>query len=212
MKNQAEAKRCVIVSAADISNYSKIKAFLKADDFFIYCDAGLKHQQPLGFEPDLIIGDFDSYSKPDTPTPIIQLPCKKDDTDTFYAVKEAINRGFTEFVFAGSIGNRFDHSLCNISALLFLYKKGYKAYIIDDYSQMEVVGKETVFIEDSFSYFSLMNIDGTAKGVTIKNAHYPLDKATIKADYQYAISNQVNKGQTAEVSVKKGVLLLIKVW
>ncbi len=212
MNTTTNSNRCVIVSAADITNYSRIKSFLSSDDFFIYCDAGLKHQKELGFEPDLIIGDFDSFDKPDTTTPVIQLPCKKDDTDTFYAVKEAIKQGFTDFILLGSIGNRLDHSLCNISALLYLYKKGLNACIIDDYSHMQIAGKNTLYIEETYSFFSLMNINGTAKGVSIKNAHYPLKNATIKADYQYAISNQVNKETRAEVTVKKGELLLIKVW
>ena len=67
-------------------------------------------------------------------------------------------------------------------------------------------------IVDSFSYFSLMNIVGDVKGVTIKNAKYPLDKTDIKADYSYGISNEVIKGNVAYVSIEEGTLLLVKVW
>ena len=55
---------------------------------------------------------------------IIQLPCEKNDTDVFFAVKEALRRGFTDFVLVGVIGQRFDHSLVNISVLLYLQKNG----------------------------------------------------------------------------------------
>ena len=46
----------------------------------------------------------------------------------------------------------------------------------------------------------------------IKNAKYPLGKGTITSDYQYGVSNEVLPGQTAEVTLEKGVLLLVMVW
>ena len=58
-----QKQRCVIIGAAEIQNYEKIKSCLNKNDYYIYCDAGLKHQEALGVWPDLIIGDFDSYSK-----------------------------------------------------------------------------------------------------------------------------------------------------
>lgn len=205
-------RRCVIVSAADISNYDKIKSFLRDDDFFVFCDAGLKHQKNLQVVPDLIIGDFDSNEKPNTKTETIQLPCEKDDTDTFFAVKETIKRGFKNFLFIGSLGNRFDHSLCNISCLLYLKDLNIPAELLDDYSQIKIIENETIFVDNDCSYFSLMNITGDVSGVTIKNAKYLLDNADIKASYMYGISNEVLPGKKAEVTIKNGKLLLIKIW
>lgn len=205
-------KRCVIISAADITNYKKIKTFLHKDDFFIFCDAGLKHQKKLGITPNLIIGDFDSTPKPETDTETIQLPCEKDDTDTFFAVKEALRRGFNDFIFIGTIGNRLDHSLCNLSCLLYLDEHHIPATMIDDYSQMWIIGNNPVFVDGDSAYFSLMNICGDTKGVSIKNAKYPLENAEIKSSYMYGISNEVLPGMRAKVYVKEGKLLLIKVW
>lgn len=207
--------RCVIVGAAEIQNYSKIKTFLNPDDFYIFCDGGLKHKKELGVEPDLIIGDFDSFEKPETQIELIHLPCEKDDTDCFYAAKEAVARGFLDFVLIGVIGNRFDHSLCNISILMYLQEQGALATIIDDYSEMQLVGganKVKAQIPATYSYFSLMCVDGTASGVSIKDAKYPLENGQIKTSYQYAISNEVLPGKVASVTVDNGVLLLVKVW
>jgi len=204
--------RCVIISAAEIKNYEKIKTFLLPSDFFIFCDAGLNHQEKLGITPNLIVGDFDSTEKPNTSIETIQLPREKDDTDTFFAVKEALRRGFKDFLFLGVIGNRFDHSLCNISCLLYLHEQGISATLLDDYSEMSVVGKNPAEIEDKYSYFSLMNITGDVSGVTIENAKYTLDNAEIKCSYMYGSSNEVIPGKTAKVSVQNGNLLLIKVW
>ena len=204
--------RCVIIGAVEISNYSRIKSYLRPDDFYICCDAGLDHAENLGIKPNLIIGDFDSHEKPQTKIETIQLPCEKDDTDSFYACKEAIRRGFNDFLLLGVIGQRFDHSLVNISLLLYLQKEGKKALLIDDYSEMQLVGTDPVQIPDSFSYFSLLCVAGDVSGVTIKNAKYPIENAAIQTSYQYACSNEVLPGKTALVNLEKGILLLIKIY
>ncbi len=203
--------RCVIVGGADIGDYERIKSYIKPNDFFIFCDSGLKHAEKLNITPSLIVGDFDSHQKPDTDTETIVLPCEKDDTDTVFAVKEAEKRGFDDFLLIGVVGNRLDHTLVNVSILNFLYSKEKKCKIADDYSEMEIVGNKTVYVDDSFSYFSLVNIFGISEGVTIKNAKYTLDNAVITSEYQYATSNEVIKGKVAEITVNKGKVLLIKV-
>ena len=42
-----QKRRCVIVGAAEITEYDRIKSCLREDDFFVYCDAGLKHLEKL---------------------------------------------------------------------------------------------------------------------------------------------------------------------
>ena len=111
VKNQ---RRAVIIGAAAIGNYEKIASYLQPDrDFYMYCDGGLLHQRQLeeycgqALSPNLIVGDFDSYqlqkgfSFSAVPCQVIQLPREKDDTDTWFAVKEALRRGFTDFLLLG---------------------------------------------------------------------------------------------------------------
>ena len=127
-----------------------------------------------------------------------------------FAVKEAIKRGYTDFLLIGVIGARLDHTLGNVYILEYLDEHGLKGKIIDDYSEMELVSREPAYIEDSYAFFSLINITGIAKGITIENAKYLLKDAEITCGYQYGVSNEVISGQTAKVSVKEGKLLLIK--
>ena len=204
-------KRCVIVGGADINNYGFIREKLSADDYVVFCDSGLKHLEQLQVKPGLIVGDFDSHENPHLDVETIVLPCEKDDTDTVYAVKEAISRGFDDFLLIGVAGARLDHTLGNVSILLYLDSLGKKGFIIDDYSEMEIVSDKPVSICDRYAFFSLLNITGCAKGITITGAKYPLDGGEISCEYQYGISNQVLPGETAVVSVKCGKLLLLKV-
>lgn len=204
--------RCVIVGGADINNYGFIREKLRAEDYVIFCDSGLKHLERLQVTPNLIVGDFDSHENPHLDAETIVLPCEKDDTDTVFAVKEAVKRGFDDVLLLGVVGARLDHTLGNVSILLYLDSLGKKGCIIDDYSEMEIVSDRPVSICDQYSFFSLLNITGFAKGITITGAKYPLNGGEITCEYQYGISNEVLPGQTARVSVAEGKLLLIKVW
>ena len=204
-------RRCVIVGGADIRAYDFVRSHLRADDFVIYCDSGLKHREGLGAAPDLIVGDFDSHENPHLPVETIVLPRAKDDTDSVFAVKEALRRGFEEFLLLGTMGARLDHTLANVGILLMLDAANKRVMAVDDYSEMRIVSRESEHVQDDCPYFSLLNVSGLARGVTIRGAKFPLEDGEITCEYQYATSNEVLPGQTAEITVKEGRLLLIKV-
>lgn len=231
-------KRCVIIGGAEIKDYDMIRSYLRPEDDCFFCDSGLKHREGLGAAPTLVIGDFDSWEEPcegqrifvseeqalsehnrgsisvginspEVPD-VIVLPHKKDDTDTVYAVKEGLRRGYEDFLLLGVTGQRLDHTLANVYALMMIFEQGKSAMIADDYSEMLIVGEKKELIEDRFPYFSLVSIAGTARGVQIDNALFSLTDGEIRSSYQYAVSNEVLPGMTASVSVREGVLLLIR--
>ena len=202
-------KRCVIIGGAPIGRYDRIRAALSENDYYIYCDSGLKHMEPLGAKPDLIIGDFDSYDRPDTDIETIVLPPVKDDTDTMFAVKEGLRRGFEDFLLVGSLGGRLDHTMVNVYSLLYLDDKGKNGAIADDFSVVRLVSRTPAEIGPEWAFFSLVNIDGRAHGVTIRDAKYELDDAEIPCSFQYATSNEPLPNKTASVSLREGRLLLI---
>lgn len=215
-------KPCIIIGGAEINNYEAIKKVIGKhpynEHYCIFCDSGLKHMEGLGLKPDLIVGDFDSCTPSDfkkipmEKTEIITLPREKDDTDTMFGIKEGIRRGFDNFLLLGVVGERLDHSLVNVYALLMLDSLGKKGIIVDNYSEMEIVSKKPAFITDDYSYFSLLNISGMARDVTITNAKFPMEHGEITNEYQFATSNEVLPGKTAEVTVGLGRLLLIKIF
>lgn len=204
-------KRCVIIGGADIHCYEKARGELSEHDFYIFCDSGLRHAEGLGVVPDLVVGDFDSYSKPDGVADLIVLPREKDDSDTVFAAKEGLKRGFEEFLLLGAAGRRLDHTLCNVSILLMLEREGKKACLSDDYSQMEIISREPVSVGPEYPYFSLLNVTGDADGITVENAKFPLENGHIPCEYQFGISNEPLPGKTARITLRQGRLLLIRV-
>ena len=205
-------KRCVIIGGAPINNYEYIKKNLRSDDFFIFCDSGLKHLEKLNVKPSLIVGDFDSFENPNMDVLTITLPKEKDDTDTMYGVKYALEQGFNDFLLLGVVGSRLDHTLGNITILWYLEKVHASALIIDDYSEIEIIKNTTKYITNEFKYFSLLNLGGKVSQVSIENAKYDLNKAQITNYYPIGVSNEVIGKNSAKVEVFEGTLLLIKVF
>ena len=220
-------KRCVIVGGAPIENYERVRGYIKDDDYVIYCDCGLKHRIKLNRRADLVVGDFDSYDKEklkdinidmengtfrdDNSGEVIELCPVKDDTDTSHAVTVALERGFDDFLLLGMTGRRMDHTLGNVYLLHRLDELGKTALIVDDYSEISIINRKAAYIDDSMPFFSLINITGTARGVSIENAKYLLKDAEIlQIQNDLGISNEVLPGQIAKITVREGKLLLVR--
>ena len=199
---------CYIIGAGD---FFGLRETPDDSDYVIAADAGYEYCRKNNIIPDLVLGDFDSLGVAPKHPNVMQLPVEKDDTDTVFAVKTMVQRGYDDFLLIGVIGARLDHTLGNVSILLYLDSLGKKAEIVDDYSEMQIVSKDEVSIEDKYPFFSLLNITGCARGITIRDAKYPLDGAEITCEYQYGVSNEVLPGKTAKISVRDGKLLLIKI-
>lgn len=202
--------KCVIVGGADILNYERAASYVEKEDYVIYCDSGLKHEAGLGVAPSLVVGDFDSYEKtPNASVETITLPREKDDTDSYYAIKEGIKRGYDSFLLLGVVGNRFDHSFVNIAALLKLDALGKQAKIVDDYCEMEVISSDTT-VSNTYPFFSLLNISGEENEISIQDAKFPMDHGTIIPEYQFAVSNECLPKKDAKITLHKGRVLLVK--
>jgi thiamine pyrophosphokinase len=52
---------------------------------------------------------------------------------------------------------------------------------------------------------------GDADGVTITGAKYNIENADLTMDFPIGVSNEVKKGDTAQVSVEHGRLFIIKI-
>ncbi len=206
-----QKRRCVIIGAAPIQDMERIRALIRKEDYLVVCDGGLYHLEGLGIKSDLIIGDFDSHPRPETSVEMITLPHEKDDTDTAFAAKECMRRGFDHFLLLGVIGLRMDHSLGNLGVLQMLFHAGKEAVIADDYGEMQMVGSRPALVDSCFPYFSLLAISGKASGVNVRNALYPLRNAEIFPDVPLGVSNEPLPGKTAEISVAEGELLLLRI-
>ena len=98
-------KKCYIFAGSPEAKCSGVE--FDSSRYVICADGGYILAKKMGIEPDVIIGDFDTYkSRLPENCEIIRHPEEKDDTDTMLAVKLALNRGFKHIVICGAIGGR----------------------------------------------------------------------------------------------------------
>lgn len=206
--------RCIIIGAGDLT-VGNIP--VKEDDYIIAVDGGLNYCGILQIEPDMILGDFDSIGETgeeainllqeQIPDRIIRLNPIKDDTDMLYALKYALEKGYTEFLIYGGTGGRFDHTFANIQCLLYLKNHDAVGYLCDGEGMMLIIQNETVhFKKDMEGCLSLFSLGKQAKGVSIKGMKYNLEDYTMTNDFPIGISNEF-VGEEAQITVKDGEIV-----
>ncbi len=203
-------KKCVIICAGNIEKYETVKCELDGAKLIICADAGVVHAQNMGVKPDIILGDFDSYTG-EIPEcrQVIKLPAEKDDTDTMYAVKLALDMGFDEFVLLGALGGRLDHTLANIQTLKYLQSKNAFGRLVGEDNIVFLVSSGEIKIKRRTGFkLSVFSYSDVCYGVTLKNVHYLLNDYTLDNRFPLGVSNEF-EGDFALVSVKDGDLLII---
>ena len=130
MERKKAGMKCVIF--AGLPAAPELHSWWADADYVIAADAGYENACRVGVEPDLLLGDYDSAPRPEAGAKTVFLPAEKDDTDTYYAARKALELGATDVVIVGGLGGaRLDHTLANLQTLVFLAKNGVCATLAD---------------------------------------------------------------------------------
>lgn len=203
-------RRCVIFGGGELKDIRFTQSLLREDDYIVCADRGYAYCAAMGRKPDLILGDFDSYSGKLPPgCEVLRYPIEKDDTDTMLAVKTGLERGETEFhIYGGMGGRRTDHTIANFQALLYLARRGAQGWL---YGQGErytaVCGGTVTFPARDRGILSVFCLGADARDVSIQGGQYPLHHAVLTAEFPLGVSNHF-VGRPITVSVRDGSLLI----
>ena len=196
---------CAIISGGD---HAPLYGIENAD-FVIACDRGIGYAEKEGITPDLLVGDFDSFSG-DLPIGIsvLKLPCEKDETDTMAAIDYAIEAGFSEIRLFCALGGRLDHLLGNLQAAVRAAKSGIEVKISDKANEIYVFSeKSRMFPKKEGFSISLIALTDRCENVSLSGGKYVLENAVITNAETLGISNEWIDDIT--VSVGKGVLAVV---
>lgn len=203
--------RCVIIAGGSLEDPEYISSFVTDDDFVICADSGRLNAERMNILPNLIVGDFDS-SEPieNYLCEVITLPSEKDDTDTGFALKTAIKRGFQKIIILCACGGRLDHTYANLQLLAYARSHGCKAEIIDEKSVITLISaKDSLNLSAGngrvFSVFSYSD----KCTVSVSGVHYPLADSVLENSFPLGVSNEI-EAECAQISVKTGFLLVIQ--
>lgn len=202
-------KRCVIITAGPMGDYTALKKLINEDDYIISADGGCDHLEGLSAVPDIEIGDLDSAVNLPPDVEVFKFKCEKDETDTMLAAMRGLELGFKEFLILGGLKGRLDHTFANLTTLVYIKHHGANAKIVDD--DNEACYLENGEMEFSYRenyYISVFAVGGIAYGVTEKGMKYKLDNYDMTCDYPIGVSNAFLE-KKALISVKNGGLLII---
>lgn len=204
---EVKSRKCTVVSGAPEDNIEYIRQYID-NSFIISADSGFSKLKKLGIEPDLAVGDFDSSKVPDFEGELIVLPTHKDDTDTLFALKQAMKRGYNDITVVGGIGNRFDHSFSNVVNIDYCKRHGADCKIVTPNSEIFIAYDTVRIPKGKYDYFSLFAFGGECKGLTIEGAEYPLANYNLECGTSMCQSNRV-KDEYCTLSFKSGKLLVV---
>lgn len=197
---------CYVVGAGECS---KLDINKNHDDFVIAADGGCAYLEQNGITPDLIIGDFDSSRVVPSGDNVIKLNPVKDITDMDAAVKEGIERGYSEFHLYGACGGRIDHTLANIQLVASLAQKGIKAFIYGGSQIITAVCNGSLHFDCSCKgYISVFAHSDKCEGVWLKGLKYPFENGTLTNSFPLGVSNEF-MGVESEIIVGCGTAIVI---
>ena len=197
-------KTCHIFGAGEYY----IPSFEKKDgDIVIAADAGYVYLKKLGVKPDFCVGDFDSLGYVPEETNLLKLNCIKDYTDTEEAIALGLEKGCTEFRLYCCTGGYLSHTVANAQCLVSLARKGKRNLMYGIKENLTAVSCGSIFLKGQKGRFSIFAC-GKADGVTVKNAFYPLEDATLTDDRPIGVSNELIASPVV-ISVKNGTLLIL---
>lgn len=199
--------RAVIIANGKITDFEKIKKYIKKDDYIICADGGYNYAESLDVTPDIIIGDMDSVKSKDIQTERIVFPVRKNLTDSEIVIDYAEEKGFDELLLLGFTGGRADHLLTNI--MLLVSRPDINMMIVDEYSEIVPAKKENIIYGSKGSLVSIIPINGDLKGVTTENLEYPLDNETLFFGQGRGVSN-VMLSDMCRIKIESGTGLIIK--
>lgn len=202
-------KHCSIISFIE-NNANELLKHINKNSYIICADCGYLYARESGITPDLIIGDFDSYtgSLPDN-IPIIRLPVEKDNTDTDICISHAIENGFTDITIYGGLGGRLDHTIANLQLIADAAERGINISLIGDNFEIFAVSDSSISLSKRENcYLSVFSLSDISEGVSETGTKYSIDNATLTRTFPLGVSNEF-ADDTAVITVKKGTLLII---
>lgn len=205
-----------VVTNGHIENMDILKSVVENSDYVICADGAANYLKSLNIFPNLLVGDLDSINNDtlewikNSEVELKQFPVKKDMTDTELAIEFALKQSPNKINIIGAIGSRMDHSLGNIMLLYKIHKMDIKARIINEMNDITITNSIIKVEGKAGQTISIIPIGGNVKGVTLEGLEYPLTNHNIDMGSSLGISNRFINN-TATISVKEGILLVVKV-
>ncbi len=176
-------------------------------DFFIAADGGGNIAHTFDAEPDVVIGDLDSFEgSKDEPYEIIFQP-DQETNDLEKALLHAYKSGGTHIQILGATGQRLDQTLKNLSVLKQFNSKFEELRMRDNFGEIFLIPESFQTELPAGTQVSLFPLSGKAGGITTRGLKYPLEDEALENGVRDGSSNEVVENPV-HINYKSGDLLL----
>ena len=207
----------VVFAAAEVGPSPRLRARLASLErpYVVAADAGARTALGLGFQPHVVVGDFDSLDPHTLATlrerqvPIESYPRDKDATDGQLAIQRALQVQPRQLLLVGFVGGaRLDQTLAGIQLLDTLEVP---ATVLDDANECQLLrpGEAVVWWPVAGEIVSLVPLDASVAGVRTDGLRWRLDGEELARGSTRGISNEP-VAERVQVRVARGRLLVVR--
>lgn len=197
----------VIVSNGFPPSKELLEKELESADLIIGADGGANTLLNHGIAPDVVIGDLDSFRKPESANFEIIHDPDQETNDLEKALSLAIYREAETCIVLGGFGRRMDHSLKNLSVLKRFDEAFEKLWFQDEGLSAQMVMSEFKGKLPVGSIVSLFPLSGKVTGITTKGLKFPLKGEVLENGERDGTSNE-NIEQEFSIEIESGDLVL----
>ena len=202
--------RALIVGNGEPPSRELFAASMTDHETVLMCaDGGADTAAQYGYHPDLVVGDLDSLSsetRADVPADRQVPVTDQNATDMEKVLERAVDMGVTAADLIGFTGRRTDHTLWNLS-LLSRFAGRIRLRLLDDYCEIRLLGRHTLFDADIGQKLSLCPLSGPVDGIETHGLRWDLRGETLGPE-RAGISNEVT-ASPVEIRTRSGELLLV---
>jgi thiamine pyrophosphokinase len=206
--------RAIIIANGQIHDGDFLRSLVAPTDLVICADGGASNALALGLQPQVVIGDLDSFDSDlqaqleADGCQVITHPACKDETDLELALYYAIEHGVDEILILGALGGRIDQTLANVLLLVLPELCSVQARILDGRQEVFLIRDETLVEGQVGDTLSLLPLTEQVTGIYTEGLEYPLENGTLYLGPARGVSNTLTAPQ-ARVRVDQGLLLAV---
>jgi thiamine pyrophosphokinase len=176
-------------------------------DLFIAADGGGNVALEFGADPDVVIGDMDSFTPDkDYPFEVIEQPDQQTN-DLEKALALAYNRQATHINILGATGSRLDHTLKNLSVLKQFDNEFDELLLKDNFGDIYLLPQTYSAHIPIGTPISLFPLSGNVSGISTKGLKYPITQGSLENGVRDGSSNEVISNPVS-ISYQSGDLLI----
>lgn len=176
-------------------------------DYVIAADGGTQVIRSLNAEPDVAIGDMDSFHPDGTEDFEVITNPDQETNDLEKALAWAAQKQAKNITVLGATGRRLDHTLKNISVLKQFDPRFEELIFRDDYGDLVLLPRQYSTELPIHTALSLFPLSGVVLGIVTEGLKYPLKDEQIENGVRDGSSNQVVSNPVT-ITHREGDLLL----